>query len=140
MENTTVITVEAHVNVEESKAWTLWTSPEHIVNWNAASDDWHTTEAINDLQVGGRFASTMAAKDGSFSFVFGGTYTKIRLNQTIAYTMDDGRTAETTFTKKGDQTLISTRFDAENENPIEMQKDGWQAILNNFKNYAENHS
>ncbi len=140
MENTIVLTVESLVNVPESKAWALWTDPEHIVNWNTPSDDWHTTKATNDLQVGGRFSSSMAAKDGSFGFDFSGIYTKIRLHQTIAYTLDDGRTAETTFTKKGDQTFISTRFDAENQNSIEMQQGGWQAILNNFKNYAENHS
>jgi uncharacterized protein YndB with AHSA1/START domain len=137
MENTTVITVEALVNVQESTVWALWTNPEHIVQWNTASADWHTTKATNDLQVGGRFSSHMAAKDGSFGFDFSGTYTNIRLHQTIAYMMDDGRTAEVTFSKKGEQTFISTRFDAENENPVEMQQAGWQAILNSFKAYAE---
>ncbi len=137
MTNTTVITVEALINVQESKAWELWTNPKHIVHWNAASDDWHTTKATNDLQIGGRFSSTMAAKDGSFSFDFSGIYTNIQLHQTIAYTMDDDRKATITFTKKGDQTFISISFDAETENPIEMQQGGWQAILNNFKAYAE---
>jgi uncharacterized protein YndB with AHSA1/START domain len=79
----------------------------------------------------------MAAKDGSFSFDFWGIYDTVRKNQTIAYTMGDGRKAETTFTKKGEQTLVTTVFDAENENPVEMQQGGWQAILNNFKAYAE---
>lgn len=137
MENQTVITVEALINASEDNVWAFWTNPEDIKIWNTASDDWHTTAATNDLQVGGKFSSTMAAKDGSFSFDFGGTYTKIRKNQTIAYTMDDGRKAETTFTKKGEQTLVTTVFDAENENPAEMQQGGWQAILNNFKAYAE---
>jgi uncharacterized protein YndB with AHSA1/START domain len=137
MENQTVITVEALINAAEDTVWALWTNPEDIKIWNTASDDWHTTDATNDLQVGGKFTSTMAAKDGSFSFVFGGTYDKIRKNQTIAYTMDDGRKAETTFTKQGEQTLVTTIFDAESENPVEMQQGGWQAILNNFKAYAE---
>ena len=137
MTNATVITVEALIHVQESTAWELWTNPEHIVHWNAASDDWHTTKATNDLQVGGRFSSFMAAKDGSFGFDFSGTYTKIQLHQTIAYTMDDDRKAAITFTKKGDQTFISISFDAENENPVELQQGGWQAILNNFKAYAE---
>lgn len=137
MENQVVITVEALINASEDRVWTLWTNPEDIMVWNTASDDWHTTAATNDLQVGGKFSSTMAAKDGSFSFDFEGTYTKVRKNQTIAYVMSDGRKAETTFTKKDEQTLVTTVFDAESENPVEMQRDGWQAIMNNFKAYAE---
>lgn len=137
MENQTVITVEALINASEDRVWALWTNPEDIKIWNTASNDWHTTDATNDLQVGGKFSFTMAAKDGSSSFVFGGTYTKVHKNQTIAYTMDDGRKTETTFTKKSEQTLVTTVFDAESENPAEMQQGGWQAILNNFKAYAE---
>ncbi len=137
MKNQTVITVEALINASEDNVWAFWTNPEDIKIWNTASDDWHTTAATNDLQVGGKFSSTMAAKDGSFSFDFWGIYDKIHKNQTIAYTMGDGRKAETTFTKKGEQTLVTTVFDAENENPVELQQGGWQAILNNFKAYAE---
>ena len=133
----TAITVEALINVPEDKVWELWTLPEHIMNWNNASDDWHTTSATNDLQTGGRFSSIMAAKDGSFSFDFWGIYDTVKKHQTIAYTMGDGRKAETTFSKKGQTTLVTTVFEAETENSVELQQGGWQAILNNFKKYAE---
>jgi uncharacterized protein YndB with AHSA1/START domain len=131
------IKIEALINAPEDKVWALWTEPEHIMQWNHASDDWHTTKAENDLRVGGKFSSTMAAKDGSFSFDFWGIYDTIKKHQTIAYTMGDGRKAETTFTKKGETTLVTTVFEAETENPVDMQQGGWQAILNNFKHYAE---
>ena len=133
----TAITIEALINVPEDKVWELWTQPEHIIQWNNASDDWHTTAATNDLQTGGRFSSIMAAKDGSFSFDFWGIYDKVKKHQTLAYTMGDGRKAETTFTKKGQTTLVTTVFEAETENSVELQQGGWQAILNNFKKYAE---
>ncbi len=133
----TVLTVDALINAPEEKVWELWTMPEHVMKWNNASDDWHTPAATNDLRKGGRFSYTMAAKDGSFSFDFGGVYDTVKKNQTIAYTMDDGRKAEVTFTKKGETTKVTEVFEAENENPIELQKGGWQAILNNFKKYAE---
>jgi uncharacterized protein YndB with AHSA1/START domain len=135
--NKTAITVEALIKVPEDKVWELWTQPAHIMQWNHASDDWHTTAATNDLQTGGRFSSTMAAKDGSFSFDFWGIYDKVKKHQTIAYTMGDGRKAETTFTKKGQTTLVTTVFETETENSVELQQGGWQAILNNFKKYAE---
>jgi uncharacterized protein YndB with AHSA1/START domain len=134
----TVISVEAIINAPEDKVWEYWTLPEHIMQWNHASDDWHTTAATNDLEVGGRFSSTMAAKDGSFSFDFWGIYDKVKKHQTIAYTMGDGRKAETTFTKKGETTLVTTVFEAESENSVELQQGGWQAILNNFKKHVEN--
>jgi uncharacterized protein YndB with AHSA1/START domain len=133
----TAIKVEALINVPEDKVWELWTQPEHIMQWNNASDDWHTTAATNDLQTGGRFSSIMAAKDGSFSFDFWGIYDKVKKHQTLAYTMGDGRKAETIFTKKGQTTLVTTVFEAETENSVELQQSGWQAILNNFKKYAE---
>ncbi|MBL7876451.1 MAG: SRPBCC domain-containing protein [Cyclobacteriaceae bacterium] len=107
------------------------------MKWNNASEDWHTPHAENDLRVGGRFVSRMAAKDGSMSFDFGGTYDQVKTNELIAYTMDDGRKTSVVFTKKGNQTYVSETFDAEGENSIEMQRAGWQAILNNFKKYAE---
>ena len=132
-----VIKVEATINAPEDKVWTYWTQPEHIMQWNHASDDWHTTAATNDLKVGGRFSSIMAAKDGSMSFDFWGIYDKVKKHQTIAYTMGDGRKAETTFTKKGATTLVTTVFEAESENSLELQQGGWQAILNNFKKHVE---
>jgi uncharacterized protein YndB with AHSA1/START domain len=131
------ITVEALINVPEAQVWELWTLPEHIMQWNNASPDWHTPKAENDLRVGGKFSSTMAAKDGSMSFDFWGIYDTVKKHQTIAYTMGDGRKAETTFSKKGQTTLVTTVFEAESENSVELQQGGWQAILNNFKKYAE---
>lgn len=133
----TAITVEATILAPVEKVWELWTTPHHIMKWNNASEDWHTPHAENDLRVGGRFVSRMAAKDGSMSFDFGGTYDQVKTNELIAYTMDDGRKTSVVFTKKGNQTYVSETFDAEGENSIEMQRAGWQAILNNFKKYAE---
>ncbi len=131
------ITVKTKVNAPAEKVWELWSKPEHIVKWNAASDDWHTPKAVNDLRVSGRFVSTMAAKDGSMSFDFSGTYTEVVENQRIAYTMDDGRKAKIDFKTNGGKTEITTVFDPENMNSRELQQGGWQSILNNFKKYAE---
>jgi uncharacterized protein YndB with AHSA1/START domain len=138
MENKTKITVECTINETIEKVWNYWTAPKHIEQWNNASDDWHTPKAINDSRVGGKFIFTMAAKDGSFSFDFGGTYTEVIINKVIKYTMDDGRTAAVDFVTIGATVEIIETFEAENQNPIEMQKGGWQAILNNFKKYVEN--
>ena len=133
----TVITIDAVVNAPNSKVWELWTSPEHIVKWNHASDDWHTTTATNDLKVGGKFNSRMEAKDGSFGFDFWGIYDEIVTNKKIAYTLGDNRKVNVTFTEKDNGVEIISSFEAENENPIDMQKTGWQLILNNFKKYVE---
>ncbi|MCD6019932.1 MAG: putative activator of Hsp90 ATPase 1 family protein [Bacteroidetes bacterium] len=136
--NKTRITVEATVKAPIEKVWKLWTTPEHIIKWNNASEDWHTPRATNDLKVGGRFLSRMEAKDGSFGFDFTGTYDEVITNERIAYTMGDGRIAIITFSAdESDETRITETFEAESENPVEMQKDGWQAILNNFKTYVE---
>ena len=132
------ITVETTVNAPIEKVWQAWTNPEDIMGWSFASDDWHTPHATNDLRVGGSFSSTMAAKDGSFSFDFEGIYDEVVPHETIAYSLADGRKVKILFTDNGDETLISETFDAENENPVEMQQAGWQAILNNFKKYVEN--
>jgi uncharacterized protein YndB with AHSA1/START domain len=131
------ITVAVTVNAPLSKTWETWTSPEHIVNWNNASSDWHTPFAENDLVEGGRFKSTMAAKDGSMSFDFEGTYTKVEVHQLIEYTLDDKREVKITFESLGDSTRVTESFDAESSHSTEMQKDGWQAILDNFKAYTE---
>ena len=136
MENQKVI-VETIINAPISKVWENWTEPKHITQWNHASDDWHTTHAENDLRVGGKFLSRMEAKDGSFGFDFEGVYAEIIPLKKIKHTLEDGREVETTFTENGEMTDILTKFDAENDNPIEMQKGGWQAILNNFKKYVE---
>jgi len=133
----TMISIETNINVAESKVWELYTTPEHILQWNTASEDWHTTAATNDLRVGVSFNSTMAAKDGSVSFDFAGIYDVVQKNQTIAYTMSDGRKTIVTFTKKGETTIVSIAFEAEIQNSVELQRAGWQAILDNFKKYAE---
>ncbi len=131
------ITVQNLVHAPLEKTWQMWTSPEHIVNWNHASDDWHTTQASNDVQVGGKFSSTMAAKDGSFSFDFEGVHDEVALHQRIASTMGDGRKMEVTFEKQGEETLVTETFEAETENSVNLQRLGWQAILDNFKKYVE---
>lgn len=133
----TKITVEATINAPIEKVWNIWTSPEHIMQWNNASPDWHTPKAENDLRKGGKFLSRMEAKDGSFGFDFWGIYDEVDHQAYIAYTMGDERKAEITFTQEGDRTMIRETFEAENENPVDMQTAGWQAILDNFKKYVE---
>jgi predicted 3-demethylubiquinone-9 3-methyltransferase (glyoxalase superfamily)/uncharacterized protein YndB with AHSA1/START domain len=137
MANKTMITVKATINAPVEKVWAVWTEPQHIMRWNNASDDWHTPKSENDLRVGGKFSSIMAAKDGSFSFDFWGIYDTVKPLHTIAYTMGDSRIAKITFSKKGNKTRIVEEFEAETENSVELQQGGWQAILNNFKKYTE---
>jgi len=134
------ITVETTVNAPVEKVWTLWSLPEHITKWNTASDDWHTPRAENDLRTGGKFSTRMEAKDGSFGFDFGGVYDDVVNNHRIAYTMGDGRKADVTFSTVGNGTHIVETFEPESENPIEMQRGGWQAIMDNFKKYVESNS
>ena len=131
------ITVTTTVNAPVEKVWQFWNEPEHIKEWAFASDDWHAPFAENDLRTGGIFKTTMAAKDGSFSFDFGGEYTDVQNHTYIAYTMGDGRKVSVKFTSNGDTTEIEETFEPESQNSIEMQQGGWQMILNNFKNYAE---
>lgn len=137
METKPLITVRASVNAGIEKVWNYWNSPEHIVNWNNASEDWHTPKSEVDLREGGKFSATMAAKDGSFSFEFGGTYTKVVKHESIAYTMGDERKVAVHFKSNGQSTEITETFEAESQNSLEMQQAGWQAILNNFKKYCE---
>ncbi len=131
------ITVESTVKVPVQKVWKLWTEPSHIKSWNNASDDWHTPAAENDLKVGGKFNVRMEAKDGSFGFDFGGAYDEVKLNQTIADTLGDGRKVKVAFAEKGNETKVTETFEPENENSLDLQRNGWQAILDNFKKYAE---
>ncbi len=132
-----VITVEATIQSSIEKIWECWSDPKHIIHWNNASDDWYTPKAENDLKVNGTFTYTMAARDGSMSFDFGGVYTKVEKFKTIEYTMGDGRKAINDFMPSGNHVKVITKFEAESENPIEMQKGGWQAIFDNFKKYVE---
>lgn len=136
MENTT-ITIEATVNAPITKVWKYWNEPAHIKQWAFAADTWHAPHAENDLRVGSKFSTTMAAKDGSASFDFWGTYTEVTENELIAYEMEDGRKVKITFREQNGATHVVESFDPENENPLEMQRDGWQAILNNFKKHVE---
>ena len=137
MSTLTRIKVAAVVNKPVAQVWNTWTDPKHIMQWCAASDDWHCPKATNDLRTGGAFSSTMAARDGSFSFDFEGVYDDVQLHKRIAYTMADGRTCEILFGEKDGGTLVTESFDAEAENSVEMQRAGWQAILDRFKAHAE---
>lgn len=137
MDNTTAITVETTVNAPVEKVWEFWNNPDHITKWSFASPDWHTPYSENDLKVGGKFKSTMAAKDGSMSFDFGGTYTTVDTNKKIEYSLEDGRNVSIIFEPLSEQTRIIETFDPESTNPVEMQRGGWQAILDNFKKYTE---
>ncbi len=137
MTNQDPITVETTVNAPIEEVWEYWTTPEHIKQWNNASNDWHTPTATNDLREGGTFTARMEAKDKSAGFDFGGTYTKVLEHKQIDYTMSDGRKVSIEFNDHGGHTHITESFDPESENSLEMQQQGWQAILNNFKKYAE---
>lgn len=131
------ITIQATVNAPIDKVWDFWGTPAHITQWCSASDDWHTPSAENDLRTGGKFTTRMEAKDGSFGFDFGGIYDEVIHHKLIAYTMEDGRTVKITFEEKEGSTEVVETFDPESENPIDMQRDGWQAILDSFKAYTE---
>lgn len=133
----TVITVAATVNAPIDIIWKAWNDPVHITKWSAASDDWHTTKAENDLRTGGEFNSRMEAKDGSFGFDFGGVYDEVVPYELMRYTLGDGRKVKITFEKNADGVTITESFEAEAENPIDMQRDGWQAIMDSFKKYVE---
>lgn len=132
-----VITVENNIYAPVGKVWQYWTSPEHIVNWNSASDGWHTPSAMNDLREQGKFCWRMEAKDGSAGFDFEGVYGEIVERRSISYTLGDGRKVNILFEEGDDVTFVREHFEAESTHSPEMQKQGWQAILNNFKNYVE---
>jgi uncharacterized protein YndB with AHSA1/START domain len=131
------ITVSAIVNKPIETVWRMWTDANHITQWNNASEDWHTPKAVNDVKTGGKFTFTMAARDGSVSFDFGGTYTNVIENELIEYTIEDGRKVCIQFIRKGNAVELIERFEPESENTLELQEMGWQAILTNFKNYTE---
>lgn len=135
----TTITVAATVNAPIEKVWQYWTAPQHITQWNNASNDWHTPKATNDLRKDGTFNYRMEAKDNSFGFDFEGRYTDIKTNELIEYVISDGRKVQILFEALNDETHITETFEAEEVHPVELQQDGWQAILNNFKRYTETH-
>lgn len=131
------ITVETIVRADPGKVWSAWTTPEDIKRWNAASDDWHTPRCENDLRTGGRFSCRMEARDGSMGFDFEGTYTKVAPRELIEYVMEDGRAVSVRFEPVEGGVRVVETFDAETVNPAEMQRDGWQSILDNFRTYVE---
>jgi uncharacterized protein YndB with AHSA1/START domain len=131
------ITVQTTVAAPVEKAWKVFTTPEDIMHWNQASDEWHSPKAENDLRPGGSFNYRMEAKDGSFGFDFGGVYDEVKPGELISYTIGDGRKVEVSFTAKGNETAVVETFEAEGTNSLEMQQGGWQAILDNYKKYAE---
>lgn len=131
------ITVSAILNAPIEKVWECWTNPEHIKKWNFASDEWECPGGTNDVTVGGKFSITMAAKDGSASFEFEGTYNAVEKYRRLEYVMPDGRKVHVMFASEHDGTKIVEAFDPETENPLELQRQGWQAILDNFKKYVE---
>jgi uncharacterized protein YndB with AHSA1/START domain len=131
------ITVQALVKAPVEKVWTYWNEPEHITKWSFASEDWHAPSAKNDLRPGGKLVVRMEAKNGSAGFDFAATYDVVKEHEEIAYTLDDGRKVNITFTPQGNETKVVETFDAEGTYPLEYQQAGWQAILDNFKRYTE---
>lgn len=131
------IKIQATVAKTPAQAWACYTGPEHITQWNFASSDWCCPHATNDLRAGGKYSARMEAKDKSFGFDFEAIYDEVHEPKLLAYTMPDGRKVTTEFAAESAGTRVTTIFDAEAQNPVEMQREGWQAILNNFKNYAE---
>lgn len=132
-----MITVKTIINAPILKVWEYWTKPEHIKNWNFASDDWHCPKAVNNLKIGGKFIYTMASKDGEMSFDFSGNYINLKEFSLIEYALIDGRKVIILFEVQDNNVVITESFDPENENLEELQKNGWQNILNNFKKYTE---
>ena len=132
------ITIKATINADKQKVWDYYTKPEHITKWNFAADTWHCPYASNDMQVGGKYLARMEAKDGSFGFDFEATYNEITDGESYTYTMPDNRVVKVLFHEDDNQTEATIIFDPENENPVELQQQGWQAILDNFKRYVEN--
>ena len=134
---TQVVTVETTVNAPVEKAWEFWTNPVHVVKWNNASHDWHSPRAENDLRPGGKFSYRMEARDGSMGFDFGGTYDVVKNHEYIESTLGDGRKVKVAFIKEGSKTKIIESFETEPTHSIEMQRTGWQAIIDNMKKYTE---
>lgn len=135
--NQNVIEVSVRVFAKPESVWTYWTSPEHIKQWNSASKDWHTPRVSNELKEGGQFLYRMETRNGKQGFDFKGKYTYLKYPDTIEYTMDDGRKVTVSFKKEQNEVLITERFEADQEYPEDMQREGWQSILDNFKKYIE---
>ena len=139
MESTarTKITIETNIAATPEQVWQCWTLPEHITKWNQASEDWHTPRAESDLRVGGKFTNRMESKDGKFGFDFWGVYDVVEPPRHLDFTIGDGRTVQITMEPLAGGTYVVETFEAESENSVELQRQGWQAILDNFKRYVE---
>lgn len=137
--DTTPITIDVNIAATLDKVWDFYTKPEHITQWNFADDSWHCPSAKNDLQKGGKYIARMEAKDGSFGFDFEAVYDELVPEEKMVFTLEDGRKTTVLFEESNAETKVTITFDAEKENSLEMQKNGWQAILNNFKKYTESH-
>ena len=135
--NTEKIKIDALINAEKDRVWEYYTQPKHITKWNFATDDWQCPSASNDMRIDGKYKARMEAKDGSFGFDFEATYREISPQDYFKYDIIDGREVKVTFLSKANQTEVQVEFDPESLNPVELQRGGWQAILNNFKKYAE---
>jgi uncharacterized protein YndB with AHSA1/START domain len=133
----TKITVQVLVDAPLEKAWDYWTSPNHITRWNAASDDWHTPRATNDMRVGGSLSFRMEARDKSAGFDFGGTYTLVSPRERLHFVLGDGRHVDVRFLPEGNKVRVVEEFETETTNSAELQRKGWQAILDNFKKHVE---
>ncbi|MCU7613960.1 SRPBCC family protein [Chryseobacterium sp. GMJ5] len=133
------ITINSTISAPVQKVWDYFNTPDHITKWNFAHESWQCPSSENDLRAGGKFKTRMEAKDGSFGFDFEGIYDEVIPGEKIKYHLEDGRNVEIQFQKiDGDTTKVIQIFDPEQQNPIEMQRDGWYAILNNFQKYVEN--
>ncbi|MFC6998463.1 SRPBCC family protein [Rufibacter roseus] len=133
----TTVTVETTIQMPADQVWEFWTKPEHITQWNCATDTWQCPRAENDLTPGGRFLSRMEAKDGSMGFDFSGIYEQVIPNRQLVYRLDDGRLVRVDFSDMGNETKVTENFEVEELNSLDLQRTGWQAILDNFKKYAE---
>lgn len=131
------IEIKAYINASLGKVWLAYTQPNHIVNWNFANKEWCCPYAENQLEIGGRYKARMEAKDGSFGFDFEGVYSEVDMESRLHFVMPDQRHVIIDFSAGEDNTLVKIAFDAETSNSIKLQRDGWQSILNNFKNYVE---
>ncbi len=130
------ITVEALAKADAQTVWNAWNNPADIMQWNAASDDWHTTTSTVDLRVGGRMSSRMEAKDGSMGFDFAATYTIVEPPRLLVFKLDDDREVRVEFIEQDGGVLVRETFDAESENDADMQRQGWQAILDSFARHV----
>nr|WP_293300216.1 SRPBCC family protein [Allomuricauda sp.] len=137
--DTTPITIDVNIAATLDKVWACYTKPEHITQWNFADDSWHCPSVKNDLQKGGKYIARMEAKDGSFGFDFEAVYDELVPEEKMVFTLEDRRKTTVLFEESNAETKVTITFDAEKENSLEMQKNGWQAILNNFKKYTESH-